>query len=66
MFFYHNTILQFDAIRTEQFFYGDVVLFRVNMALRDEENVVDQIYEKKIYSDFHDKDFFLLLKKAYI
>ena len=29
-------------------FDGDVVLDRVNMAFRDEDNILDQIYEKQI------------------
>ena len=46
------TIIQCDAIRWEQFF-GDFVLDRVNMAYRDADNIFDQIYEKRIFSDFY-------------
>ena len=37
-------------------FCADVVLDGVNMTYRDEDNILDQIYEKKIYSVLYDKD----------
>ena len=38
-------------------FYGDVVLDSFNKASRDEDNILDQIYKKKIVSVFCYEDF---------
>ena len=36
---------------------GDVVSVSINKASRDEDNMLDKIYGKQIWSDFHYKDF---------
>ena len=36
---------------------GDVVLDTFNNISRDEDNILDQIYIKQIYSDFYHDDF---------
>ena len=40
-------------------FCGDVVLNSVDMAFRDDDSILDQIYEMKICSDFYYDDFIL-------
>ena len=34
---------------------SDVVLDSFNMPYRNEDNIIDQIYERQIYSDFYDE-----------
>ena len=34
-------------------FWGDVVLDSFNKASRDKDNILDQIYEKQIFSEFY-------------
>ena len=46
-------------------FFGDVVLDSFNKAYRDENNNVDQIYEKQICSDNSHGDFNSLNENAY-
>ena len=43
------------AILIEQF-WGNVVLDIVNMAYRDKDSILDQIYQKQIFSDFYYED----------
>ena len=38
-------------------FGGDIVLESVNMVSGGEDNILDQIYENQIFSDFYYKDF---------
>ena len=38
------------------FFWGDVVLDTFNNVSRDEDNILDQIYVKQIFSDFYYED----------
>ena len=38
-------------------FRGDVVLDSVNVAYRDEDSILDQIYLKQIFLDFYYEDF---------
>ena len=42
-------------------FCGDAALDSFNMANRHEDSVLDQKYEKKIYRDCYDKDFWKYL-----
>ena len=37
-------------------FRGDVVLGSFNMGYRDEDSIVDQLYQKQIFSDFYHED----------
>ena len=37
-------------------FYGDVVLDSMNMAFRDKDSILDQIYGKLMFSDFDNED----------
>ena len=37
-------------------FGGDVVLDSVNMSYRDEDCILDPIYEKQMFLNMHDKD----------
>ena len=39
-----------------EYFLGDVFLNSFNIAYRDEDRILDQIYRKQIFSDFHYKD----------
>ena len=48
--------VQCDAIRSEQFF-EDVVLDRFNMAYRDEDIILDQIYKNQIFWILYFEDF---------
>ena len=41
-------------------FCGDVVMNSFNMAYRDEDSILDQIYKKQIFSDFHYKEYKIL------
>ena len=49
-------------------FWGDVVLDIFNMAYRDEDSILDQIYQKQIFSDFYyeDSKFYKWLKNMHI
>ena len=42
-----------------------VVLDSSNMALRDEDKMLDQKHEKHINSDFYYDDFFVIYENAY-
>ena len=46
-------------------FYGDIVLDGVNMAYRDEDSIVYQMYEKQILSD-ENNDIDMFLFKGYL
>ena len=37
-------------------FWGNVVLDSVNMAYRDEDSILDQIYEKQIFLNLYNED----------
>ena len=49
-------------------FWGDVVLDSFNNVSKDEDNILDQIYTKKMCSDFYHEDlkFWEWLKKLHI
>ena len=46
-------------------FRGDVVLESVIMAYRDEDRILDQIYQKQIFSDFIMKIYYLRVIEEY-
>ena len=50
-------VIQCDAIVWEQFFAeGDFVLDMFNKESRDEDKILDQIYEKQLFLDFYNED----------
>ena len=44
-----------DAIRSKQF-YMNVVLESANAMTCNEDSILDQVYEKQIFSDFYNED----------
>ena len=38
-------------------FGGDVVLESFNMTSREDDSILDKIYQEQIFSDLYDKDF---------
>ena len=56
-----HTQIQCDVIRLKQFCV-DVALKRVNVRFREEDNIIDQIYEQRICLDFIYDDFYFYNK----
>ena len=61
---YMYTVMQSDR----NTFYGDVVMDSCNKTSRNEDNILDQIYQIQIFSDLYYEDlkFLEFLKKMYI